>query len=80
MGNAHRGMGGLEHQSHRLTHQDAAAHHHRPATGQLHTGIGQQGHHPGRGAAARPRLTLEKPAQVEGVEAIGILFGVDRRE
>ena len=80
MGHTHCCVRGLEHQGHRLTHQDAAAHHHRPASGQLHTGIGQQGHHTGRGTAAGPRLSLQQPSEVEGVEAIGIFVGVDRRQ
>ena len=80
VGHGDRGIGGLEHQGHGLAHQDAAAHHHGPLAGQLHAMAGQQGHHAGGGAAARAGLALEQVAQVEGVQAVGVLGGIDRRQ
>ena len=80
VGHAHGGVGGLQHQGHRLPHQDAATHHHGPSSGQGHLVAGQQGHHPGWGAATGTGFPLQQAPQVEGVEPVGILFGVDRCE
>ena len=80
VGHAHGGICGLKHQRHRLAHQDAAAHHDGPLAGKGHAVAGQQGHHTSGGTAARPRLALEQPAQIQSVQAVGILLRVDRQQ
>ena len=72
------GIGGLEHQRHRLPHKDAPTNHDSPLTSRVDALTAQHGHHASRGATARSLFSFEQSPQVEGVQSIGILFRVNR--
>ena len=71
------GIGRLKHQGHRLAHENAAPDHHRAFPGRIDALTAKHGHHASWRAAARTRLPFEESTQVEGVQTVGILFGVD---
>ena len=80
MGHGDGGIGLLQHQGHRLAHQHTAADHHGPGTTQGHLGLGQQGHHAGGGAAAGAGITAHQAAEVEGMETVGVLVGIEGQQ
>ena len=67
VGNGDGGVGGLQHQSHRLPHKNAAADHHSALARWIDAIAAQHRHHPCGGAAARARFPLEQPSKIEGV-------------
>ena len=77
VGDGDGGVGGLKHQGHRLPHENAAADHHGALARRIDAIAAQHRHHPGGGAAARARLPLEQPSEIEGVQTIGILFRIN---
>ena len=75
-----RGVGGLQHQRHRLSHQDAAANHNGPLPGGINAIATQQRHHTSWRAAARTGLPPQQATQVERVQAIGIFGWIELQQ
>ena len=77
VGHRDGGVRRLKHEGHRLTHQDAAAHHDGTLAGGINPLITKHHHHACRRAASWTLFTLQQAPKIQGVQSISIFIWID---